>query len=90
MMKTYPFSWRSLFRRTPRNAPAISRGAELRMLIGKHGRTTTKLRLGGYIEVEGKEFEAIAQGQFIDKDVSVRVVSVRFGTLWVVPHTPTP
>ena len=84
-MKAYLFNWRSPFRKTPKDTPVQSRVAALRKLIGKKGRTTTRLRLGGYIEVEGQVFEAMAQGRFINKDVLVRIVAVRFGTLWVVP-----
>ena len=44
-------------------------------LIGKKGRTITRLNPTGIIEIEGRQYEAHAEINYIEKDQSVLVCS---------------
>lgn len=45
-------------------------------LVGKEGITLTDLRPVGTIRIEGKEYSAISNGEWINKDIKVKVVEV--------------
>ncbi len=45
-------------------------------LMGKEGRAYTDLRPAGSIEIEGKRFDAITPGDYIDKGTAIRVVEI--------------
>jgi membrane-bound serine protease (ClpP class) len=45
-------------------------------LIGKQGHTVTRLNPSGLIEIEGKQYEAHAEINYIDKGKSVLVCSM--------------
>jgi membrane-bound serine protease (ClpP class) len=44
-------------------------------LVGMSGVATTNLRPNGKAEIDGKVFEVLAEGEFIDKGEAIRVVS---------------
>ncbi len=58
---------------------------ELRQSIGRLGKAATKLRLTGYVEIDGKRREAISTKIFVEKGRAIRVVGERFGRLLVEP-----
>ncbi|RYM02220.1 nodulation protein NfeD [Sporolactobacillus sp. THM7-7] len=45
-------------------------------LVGKEGMTVTPFRPVGTIKIDGKNYSAITDGEFLEKDVPVQVVSV--------------
>ncbi|EST13344.1 NfeD family protein [Sporolactobacillus laevolacticus] len=45
-------------------------------LIGKEGKTMTPFHPVGTVKIEGKNYSAITDGVFLDKDISVKVISV--------------
>lgn len=47
-----------------------------RELVGKEGITTTPFRPSGNIEIEGEQYSAITEGQWLEKDVPIIVQSV--------------
>lgn len=51
-------------------------------LIGKRGKTITKLRPAGTIEIEGERYDVVTAGEFIENDQAVVVVKAE-GT-WIV------
>ncbi|MBO4848610.1 MAG: hypothetical protein J5586_05610 [Clostridia bacterium] len=50
--------------------------AEMRHLIGLKGTTVTPLRPSGIALIDGKRVDVSSEAEFIDKDVTVEVVSV--------------
>ncbi len=46
-------------------------------LLGKKTKTLTPFRPAGIIEIDGKRYDAITEGSFIDKDTDVEVVQVQ-------------
>ncbi len=52
----------------------ISRGFEI--LIGEKGKTTTDLRPSGKVEIQGKTYQALSHGDYIDKDKEIQVDSI--------------
>lgn len=55
-------------------------------LIGKKGKTITDLRPIGTIQIEGREYSAISNAQWIDKNTTVKVIKVD-GTRILVSQT---
>lgn len=49
---------------------------EYMQLVGKIGKTVTIFRPIGTVEIEGKKYSAITDGQWLEKDVLVTVVAV--------------
>lgn len=45
-------------------------------LLGKITKTVTPFSTSGIIEIEGKRYDAVSEGSFIDKDIEVEVVHV--------------
>jgi membrane-bound serine protease (ClpP class) len=45
-------------------------------LLGKHGQSLTPLRPAGTVEISGEKYDVIADGDFINKNESVQVISV--------------
>ena len=58
---------------------------EVQALQGKIGHTLTKLKMIGFIEVNGKKFEAKSQVGIIQPGVTVQIVGNAFGVLIVQP-----
>ncbi len=56
---------------------------DLAKLIGRSGSTTTSLRPSGYIVVDGLRYDAIATGEFIERDTPVRVSAIKHKCLVV-------
>lgn len=44
--------------------------------VGRNALTLTTLRPAGMIDIDGKRVDAVSEGDFIEKDVKVRVISV--------------
>ena len=56
------------------------------MLVGKSGITTTDLRPSGKVDIEGKRYDAIADGGlFISKQTAVKIISYKSGQIYVIP-----
>lgn len=47
-----------------------------RNLIGKEGKTITKLRPSGTVKIEGKRYDVVSEGNFIDFGVDIEVVDM--------------
>ena len=45
-------------------------------LIGKEGVSLTILRPAGMVRVDGRKYSAVTGGEFIEKDIPVKVVKV--------------
>nr|WP_239541163.1 NfeD family protein [Pullulanibacillus pueri] len=50
--------------------------AEYKLLVGKIGKSITPFRPVGTIEVEGKQYSAITNGVWLERDQMIKVVSV--------------
>ncbi|MDI6860712.1 MAG: NfeD family protein [Caldisericia bacterium] len=48
----------------------------MKNLSGKRGKVITTLRPSGTIEIDGKRYDAISLGEFIEKDSRVKVVKI--------------
>ncbi len=46
-------------------------------LLGKRTKASTPFRPAGIIEIDGKRYDAVSEGGFIDKDIDVQVVLVQ-------------
>jgi len=56
------------------------------ILVGKSGITTTDLRPSGKVDIEGKRYDAIADGGlFISKQTAVKIISYKSGQIYVIP-----
>ncbi len=53
-------------------------------LVGAIGRTVVEMMPAGEVEIEGKHFDSISEGQLIEKGKTVRVLKVDMGRLVVV------
>jgi len=49
---------------------------ELNLLVGKVGRTVTKLRPAGIALIDGRRVDVVTQGEFIERDREVEVIKV--------------
>jgi membrane-bound ClpP family serine protease len=56
---------------------------ELKLLIGKWGRTVSPLMPAGIVVVDGERIHASSEGMIIDRDEPIRVVGVRSSRLIV-------
>lgn len=52
-------------------------------LIGKEGVVTTTLRPAGTIEIDGKKYDALSLGEFIEKGEKIKVIKVEGGKIIV-------
>ncbi len=57
--------------------------ASLASLVGCEGVTVTTLRPSGSIDIDGRVLDAISAGEYLPRDVAVRVAVVRGGRVWV-------
>lgn len=57
--------------------------SQLEELIGKEGIVLTTLRPSGTIEIDGKRYDAISLGEFIEKDSKVKVIKIEGGKIIV-------
>jgi hypothetical protein len=62
---------------------------ELKLLIGRHGRSTTLLRPVGTCEFDGRRFECKAEQNVIGKDVEVEAIGLTDRTV-IVRAVPAP
>lgn len=55
-------------------------------LLGKYGTAETFFRPAGYIVIDGKRYDAVSEGEFIDKGSSLKVVLVEGNRIVVKKH----
>lgn len=61
--------------------------ARLYELVGKTGMATTTLRPAGKAKIEGRLLDVVTQGDFIEKDVRIRVLRLEGNRIVVVPDS---
>lgn len=66
----------ALLDRTSREAGYTSMKTSMLDLVGKEGKTLSILRPVGTIEVEGERYSAQSDGEWVDRDVKVKVTAV--------------
>jgi len=49
---------------------------DLKRLTGKEGIAITPLRPSGIVEVNGKKFNALTQGEYVDSNTKIKIISV--------------
>lgn len=49
---------------------------DLKLLTGKEGRALTPLRPSGIVEVNGKKLNALTQGEYVDSNSKIKIISV--------------
>lgn len=57
----------------------------LKLLVGRHGRSTSKMLPGGTIMIDRRTYEAITLGMPIDENVPIEVVEIRMNRPVVRP-----
>ncbi len=63
---------------------------QLKDLVGKRGRAKTLMLPGGPVEIEGRTFDAVSQGQPVEQGAAVKVVEIRGTRIVVRPDTGPP
>ena len=53
-----------------------SSSSNYKQLVGEAGKTVTPMRPSGIVEIGGKRFDVVTQGEFIEADVPVEVIDV--------------
>lgn len=66
-------------------AAADAQVLELKQLIGLSGRTLTPLSPSGTVQVQGRSFDAVSDGSYLDPETTVTVMEVRNHRLVVSP-----
>ena len=56
---------------------------ELRKLVGKSGKTISKLDLGGQAKIRGKIYDVVSISSFIEPDTNIKVVKIKDNTIMV-------
>ena len=67
---------------------AQAEGAEA--LRGKEGRTLTKLRPSGMAEIEGQRVDVVADSEFLEPGIAIRVCDVEGNRIVVEAFSPKP
>ena len=49
---------------------------EKKLLLGKTGVTTTRCKPVGKAEIDGKEYEVLAENSYLDKDTNIKVIKI--------------
>jgi membrane-bound ClpP family serine protease len=65
--------------------PDIAEFRDLKLLVGRRGRSTTKMLPGGTISIDRHTYEAMSLGMPIEENMPVEVVEVRMNRLVVRP-----
>jgi membrane-bound serine protease (ClpP class) len=52
-------------------------------MMDKEGITLTELRPSGFIEIDGKKYDALSEGGYISKNIQIKVVSVEGSKIFV-------
>lgn len=55
----------------------------LRKLVGKNGKTISKLDLGGKAKIKGKIYDVVSISSFIEPDTNIKVVEIKDNTIMV-------
>ena len=56
---------------------------ELRKLVGRNGKTISKLDLGGKAKIRGKIYDVVSISSFIDQNTNIKVVEIKDNTIMV-------
>lgn len=56
---------------------------ELRKLVGKNGKTISKLDLGGKAKIKGKVYDVVSISSYIEPDKNIKVVEIKDNTIMV-------
>lgn len=82
--------WQRFVLKESRNAgnDSSSAGAQARTLVGSRAVSFTDLRPSGQVKIDGKKYDALAEGTFIPKGVEVLVVSRSGSQLVVTDRKP--
>lgn len=56
---------------------------ELRRLVGKNGKTISKLDLGGQAKIKGKIYDVISISSYIEPNTNIKVVEIRDNNIMV-------
>ena len=56
---------------------------ELRKLVGKSGKTISKLDLGGQAKIRGKIYDVISISSYIEPNTNIKVVKIKDNTIMV-------
>ena len=56
---------------------------ELRRLVGKSGKTISKLDLGGKAKIRGKIYDVVSISSFIEPNKNIKVVEIKDNTIMV-------
>ena len=68
--------------------PFVKKWSQLERMVGRYGTAMSMLNPGGMIKVDGERLQAISEGLSIDSGTSVKVISLRAGSLVVRPEVP--
>jgi membrane-bound serine protease (ClpP class) len=66
-----------------------SHKGKLETLIGKTGEVATDLRPAGTVQIEGKKYDGVTEGGFIEKGKRIEVIGVSTGQLKVRIDSPS-
>ncbi len=56
---------------------------ELRRLVGKNGKTISKLSLGGQAKIRGKIYDVVSVSSYIEPNTNIKVVEIKDNTIMV-------
>ena len=56
---------------------------ELRKLVGKNGKTISKLDLGGQAKIRGKIYDVVSISSYIEPNTNIKVVEIKDNTIMV-------
>ena len=56
---------------------------ELKKLVGKNGKTVSKLDLGGKAKIRGKIYDVVSISSYIEPDTNIKVVEIKDNTIMV-------
>ena len=56
---------------------------QLRKLVGKNGKTISKLDLGGKAKIKGKIYDVVSIANYIEANTRIKVVEIKNNTIMV-------
>ena len=56
---------------------------ELRRLVGRNGKTISKLDLGGQVKIRGKIYDVVSVSNYIEPNTNIKVVEIKDNTIMV-------
>ncbi len=70
-------------RRTTLSTDYNKADRELRRLVGKNGKTISKLDLGGQAKIKGKIYDVVSISSYIEPNTNIKVVEIKDNTIMV-------